>query len=87
MIGAIELGGTKIVCGVGVDAKNIVDVIRFPTSHPNQCLSDIHSFFTNSQLKHGKLTSIGVASFGPIDIHPMSEKLWDIFKNTEARLV
>lgn len=63
-IGAIEAGGTKFVCGIGDETGTIVDSISFPTGHPEQTLNQVISYFEGKQVE-----AIGVASFGPIDLH------------------
>ena len=72
MYGAIEVGGTKIVCGVGIDPHNFLKIIRIPTRDPESNLIEIVDFLQQSIIENGELSSIGVASFGPIDIDPSS---------------
>ena len=64
LYGAIEAGGTKIVCAVGSGPDNIEEV-RLATTEPSQNLQQIASFFSRYK---GRLASIGLASFGPIDL-------------------
>jgi fructokinase len=72
LFGAIEAGGTKFVCAVGSDPRNLLDETRFPTTTPQETLSRSLEFFRASEKKHGKLASIGLASFGPVDLDPAS---------------
>lgn len=64
MLGAIEAGGTKFVCAVSDNEYNIIDRISFPTTVPSEVMDNIYKFFS----KYDKLKSIGIGSFGPIDI-------------------
>jgi fructokinase len=64
MIGAIEAGGTKFVCGVGDESGNIKERIQIPTTVPEETMSQVIEFF-----KGYELNAIGVGSFGPIDIN------------------
>jgi fructokinase len=67
LIGAIEAGGTKFVCGVGNEAGEILERVSFPTEQPEKTLSQVIEFFKNKQVK-----AIGIGSFGPINIDSAS---------------
>jgi len=72
MIGAVEAGGTKIVCAVGTSPDNLVEE-RFPTTTPEETIGRIRSFFEAQQKDRGeKLNAIGIGTFGPADIDPAS---------------
>lgn len=66
-IGAIEAGGTKFVCGIGNEQGMIEDRISFPTGEPERTLEQVIVYF-----EHNKVDSIGIGTFGPIDIDPSS---------------
>lgn len=71
LYGGIEAGGTKFVCAVGTSPDDIRAEMRFPTSTPQECISQAVSFFRH----HGQdeaLAAVGIASFGPIDPNPQS---------------
>lgn len=61
-IGAIEAGGTKIICGIGNELGEIERKVSFPTETPQIAMEKINAFFANEQLD-----AIGVGTFGPID--------------------
>ncbi|MBY0145043.1 ROK family protein [Neobacillus niacini] len=63
MLGAIEAGGTKFVCAVGNETGQIIERIQIPTTIPAETMPQVIEFF-----KKYPLTSIGVGSFGPIDV-------------------
>ena len=69
MFGGVEAGGTKFVCGIGTDPDNLVTA-HFPTLTPGETIGPIIEFFR----QHGgpPLRSIGVGSFGPVDLNPAS---------------
>ncbi|WP_343617031.1 ROK family protein [Novosphingobium sp.] len=69
--GAIEAGGTKIICGIG-DAEGSRETIRIPTSNPETCVSQILAFFREGQQKYGPMEAVGLATFGPVDLDPSS---------------
>ncbi|KAA3657712.1 MAG: ROK family protein, partial [Chloroflexi bacterium] len=67
--GGIEAGGTKFVCAVGSGPDDIRDEIRFPTMKPEETIPKAIAFFREQEEKHGKLTAVGIAAFGPLDPH------------------
>lgn len=72
LFGAIEVGGTKIICGVAADPRNFIETTRIETRDPESNLLEIVEFFQRCITEHGEIASIGIASFGPIDIDPYS---------------
>lgn len=66
VFGSIEAGGTKFVCAVGDDELNIIERASFPTMNPEETMKAVIGFFRKYQRD---LESIGIGSFGPIDIH------------------
>ena len=45
IIGAIEAGGTKFICGIGNEKGEIFEKISFPTETPEITLSKVIDFF------------------------------------------
>ena len=74
LFGGIEGGGTKFVCAVGTEAGKILAETRFPTTTPDETLARAVKFFKGEVQSLGPLSSIGVASFGPLDPRPASDK-------------
>jgi len=66
MLGGIEAGGTKFVCGFGTGPDDLT-FARFPTTSPDETLAGVVSF-----LKEANLEAVGIGSFGPVDLHPDS---------------
>ncbi|MFD1956650.1 ROK family protein [Paenibacillus thailandensis] len=62
-IGAIEAGGTKIVCGIGKEDGQIVDRVSFPTENPDVTIPRIVEYFRDKSIE-----AIGVGTFGPINL-------------------
>ncbi len=65
--GGIEAGGTKFVCAVSDKDFKIIERVSIPTTAPEETLQHIFEFFDNYQLD-----SIGIGSFGPIDVNRKS---------------
>lgn len=71
--GGIEAGGTKFVCAVGTGPDDVRDEVRFPTTKPDETIAQAVQFFRTQQEQHGKLSAVGIASFGPVDPDPDSD--------------
>ena len=69
VLGAIEAGGTKFVCGIGTGPDDL-RTRQFPTSTPEITLAAVIDFFR--QERSGNLDAIGIGSFGPVDLDPAS---------------
>jgi fructokinase len=67
LFGGMEGGGTKFVCVVGTGPDDIRDEIRYPTTTPDETLNRAIDFF-----KKYNVAAIGLAPFGPLDLHPAS---------------
>lgn len=79
LYGAIEAGGTKFVCAVADEDLKIIDKVSILTTVPEETMSRVLNFFANYQLQ-----SIGVGSFGPIDINKKSESYGFITNTPKA---
>ncbi len=66
-IGALEAGGTKMVCAVGDENGKILDQTSIPTTVPGETIPRIVSYFSDK-----KIEALGVASFGPVDLDSAS---------------
>ncbi len=66
-IGALEAGGTKMVCAIGDEYGNIAERISIPTKTPETTMPKIIEFF-----KAAKVEAIGVGCFGPVDLNKSS---------------
>lgn len=72
LFGGIEAGGTKFVCAIGDAAGNVIEESRFPTRDPATTLREVCAFFAGARARHGRPRAYGVASFGPLNINPLS---------------
>ncbi len=64
MLGGVEAGGTKFICGVGTGPGDL-RMAQFPTSTPDVTLQQVIGFFKEVK---DDLQGIGIGSFGPIDL-------------------
>jgi fructokinase len=67
IIGAIEAGGTKFVCGIGNEEGVITERVSIPTTTPDETMSKVVSFFKDKQIE-----ALGIGSFGPVDLDKSS---------------
>ncbi len=68
LYGAIEAGGTKFVCAVSDENLDIKERVSIPTTVPEETMTAVFAFFDQHDV-----ASIGVGSFGPIDVNKKSE--------------
>lgn len=63
LFGAIEAGGTKIVCAIADESGVLQAEARFPTEDPAATLAQVCAFLAQHR---AHLRAIGVACFGPL---------------------
>ena len=64
MRGGIEAGGTKWVCAIGAGPDELDEIVTIPTTTPEETISRAAAFFS----QNAKIESLGVGSFGPVDL-------------------
>ncbi len=69
LLAGIEAGGTKIICTLGYGPQRILAQTRLPTRTPAETLPRLYDFFKHTSQQHGQPQALGVASFGPLDLH------------------
>ncbi|MCR5108771.1 MAG: ROK family protein [Lachnospiraceae bacterium] len=62
MYGALEAGGTKMVCAIGDENGRILEQVSIPTLKPENTMDKIIDYFKDKDIK-----ALGVGCFGPID--------------------
>ncbi len=63
-LGALEAGGTKMVCAVGNENGQIFERVSIPTETPEKTLPAIRDFFLGKGIE-----ALGIGCFGPVDLH------------------
>jgi len=66
--GALEAGGTKMVCAVGDESGKILNRVSIPTETPEITMPKLLDYFQDSGIK-----ALGIGCFGPVDLDPASE--------------
>ncbi len=67
ILGALEAGGTKMVCAVGDETGRIFDRMVIPTRTPQDTMPEMIAFY-----KKHKVEALGIGCFGPIDVRESS---------------
>ena len=67
LYGALEAGGTKMVCAILDEYGNIIDEKNIPTTTPDETASKLLNFFSQYSLN-----ALGIGTFGPVDLNPKS---------------
>lgn len=75
-IGALEAGGTKMVCAIGDEFGNIEKQISIPTTVPQVTMPLMANFFLDEGIE-----ALGIACFGPIDLN-LSSSTYGYIKKT-----
>ena len=67
-LGALEAGGTKMVCAIGDENGNIYEQVSIPTETPEVTLPKLAEWFRERNVE-----ALGIGCFGPIDLNKESE--------------
>lgn len=78
LLGAIEGGGTKMVCAIGDEFGKIYDKVSFLTMTPADTMPKMIDYF-----RAFEICGLGLASFGPVDLNPKSETYGYITSSTK----
>ncbi len=62
-LGALEAGGTKMVCAIGDETGRIFEQVSVPTQTPDVTMPKLIEYF-----KERGVEALGVACFGPIEL-------------------
>lgn len=67
-LGALEAGGTKMVCAIGNENGEILERVSIPTESPDVTMPKLISYFADKDIE-----ALGIGCFGPIDLNRNSE--------------
>lgn len=68
IFGALEAGGTKMVCALGREDGSIIEQVSIPTTTPEETIPLIINYFKDKEIE-----ALGIGSFGPVDVNKDSE--------------
>ncbi len=79
--GCVEAGGTKFVLAIASAQDDIMEEIRIDTTSPEETIGAAIKWFQEAAKRHGPLTAIGIASFGPVELDRSAQN-WGHFTAT-----
>lgn len=62
-LGALEAGGTKMVCAIGDENGTIFEQVSIPTETPEITIPKLLAYFEDKEIE-----GLGIASFGPVEL-------------------
>lgn len=77
-LGALEAGGTKMVCAIGDEKGNIEERVSIPTKTPEETIPLLIDFF-----KQRNIDALGIGCFGPLELNKKAEKYGYITTTTK----
>ena len=72
-LGALEAGGTKMVCAIGDENGNVFERMSFPTRMPEETMPGIINYFRERPVE-----ALGISSFGPLNLNKQDPNFGDI---------
>lgn len=82
LYGGLEAGGTKMICCVGTETGQILDREVIPTTTPDETMPKVIEYFRSKQdaslPEDERITALGVACFGPVDVRKGSKTYGNI---------
>jgi len=80
LLGALEAGGTKMVCAIGNEDGRVIEQVSIPTREPEETVSDIVDYFKDKGIE-----ALGIATFGPVDLNKESPSYGHIQNTPKLR--
>ena len=85
LFGGVELGGSKCVCLLGTGPDDIIDKTVVPTTtNAETTLGQIETVLADWKTRHGPISALGLASFGPVDLREESPRFGHIGSTVKA---
>ena len=78
-LGALEAGGTKMVCAIGDEHGNVIERYSLPTRGGDETVREIIEYFRARPVE-----ALGVSSFGPLNLDPASPEYGNITTTPKA---
>ena len=67
LFGTLEAGGTKMVLSLGNERNELLEQVSIPTESPEKTIPAMIAWF-----KDRNIAALGIGSFGPVDLDPIS---------------
>ena len=79
LIGALEAGGTKMVCAVGLADGTVLKREEIPTEGPEATLEAVCTWFEGTGIQ-----ALGIGAFGPTAVNPASPRYGQILETPKT---
>mgnify|MGYP002516499150 CR=1 FL=1 len=79
LIGALEAGGTKMVCATGYADGTIIERTEIPTTTPDETVATINNWFADKAI-----AALGIGAFGPTAVNPNSPRYGSILETPKT---
>jgi fructokinase len=83
LFGCIEAGGTKFVVGIATAPDDVRETSIIPTTTPHETIVAAVTWLKAATQRHGILSSVGIASFGPAELDRASPNWGYITETTK----
>lgn len=79
LLGALEAGGTKMVCATGYGDGTVVESEEIPTTTPAETVAKVVEWFSGKGIR-----ALGVGAFGPTGVNPSSPDFGKILETPKT---
>lgn len=79
LLGALEAGGTKMVCAIGYGDGTVLESEQIPTTTPKETCDAIVSWFAEKNIE-----ALGIGAFGPTAVNPASPRYGQILETPKT---
>lgn len=79
LIGALEAGGTKMVCATGYADGTVLEREEIPTTTPEETVAAVNAWFAGKDI-----AALGIGAFGPTAVNPDSPKYGHILETPKT---
>lgn len=79
LIGALEAGGTKMVCATGYADGTVLEREQIATTTPQETVEAVNAWFADKGI-----TALGIGAFGPTAVNPASPQYGKILETPKT---
>lgn len=79
LLGALEAGGTKMVCATGYADGTVVASCELPTTTPDETMEAVNAWFADTGV-----AALGIGAFGPTAVDPASPRFGQILETPKT---
>lgn len=79
LLGALEAGGTKMVCATGLADGTVLESHELPTTTPEETMAAVVDWFRNKDI-----AALGIGAFGPTAVDPASPRFGQILETPKT---